>query len=115
ADVAMAVGVEKMTDQTAADRLDAATGLTDREFEGAQGTAPAAVGGLLMRRYMHEYGVALEAFEGFGINAHANGARNPNAMFRSPLKPGAFARAPMVADPVTLFDMAPDADGAAAL
>ena len=34
-------------------------------------------------------------------------------MFRNILKPGAFAKASMVADPVNLFDGAPDADGAA--
>jgi acetyl-CoA C-acetyltransferase len=37
------------------------------------------------------------------------------AMFRNQIKPGRFAGAPMVADPVNLFDSAPDADGAAAL
>jgi acetyl-CoA C-acetyltransferase len=36
-------------------------------------------------------------------------------MFRNTLKPGAFAKAGMVADPVSLFDGAPDADGAAAI
>ena len=36
-------------------------------------------------------------------------------MYRNALKPGAFSQAPMVADPVNLFDSAPDADGAAAL
>ena len=36
-------------------------------------------------------------------------------MFRRPLRPGAFVKAPMLADPVSLFDSAPDADGAAAL
>ena len=115
AGLVMVVGVEKMTDLTTPYRLDAETALTDREFEGEQGVTPAAVGGLLMRRYMHEYGAPLEAFEGFSVNAHANAEHNPHAMFRSRLKPGAFAAAPMVADPVTLFDIAPAGDGAAAL
>jgi acetyl-CoA C-acetyltransferase len=70
---------------------------------------------LLMRRYMYEYGVTLEQFEGFSVNAHANGALNPLAMYRNKLRPGAFAKAPVVADPVNLFDSAPEGDGAAAL
>mgnify|MGYP005839405873 FL=1 len=115
ADLALVVGVEKLTDQTADARLDAETGLTDREFEGAQGMIPAAVAGLLMRRYLHECGVERAAFEGFSANAHANGAMNPNAVLRNALRPGSLAHAPMVADPVTLFDMAPGGDGAAAL
>jgi acetyl-CoA C-acetyltransferase len=68
-----------------------------------------------MRRYMHEYNLTLDAFEGFSINAHANGGRSEQAMYRNSIKPGRFASAPMVAEPVSLFDMAPDADGAAAV
>src|SRR5690606_31964094 len=49
------------------------------------------------------------------INAHANGAKSEYAMFRNIIKPGRFASAPLVSDPVNLFDGAPDADGAAAL
>jgi acetyl-CoA C-acetyltransferase len=68
-----------------------------------------------MRRYMTEHKLDLSAFEGFSINAHANGKRNPYAMFRNTLKSGAFAKAAMISDPVSLFDGAPDADGAAAV
>lgn len=114
-DRAMVVGVEQITDQTQEARQEAMLGLTDREFEGAQGVIPAALGGLMMRRYLHEYGVTVADFEGFSVNAHANGARNPNAMYRNLLKPGRFAKAPMVADPVNLFDIAPEGDGAAAV
>jgi acetyl-CoA C-acetyltransferase len=85
----------------------------DADFEAAHGVTIAAQAALIMRRYMYEYSVDLSAFEGFSINAHANGKSNNNAMFRNTLKPGAFAKASMVADPVNLFDGAPDADGAA--
>ena len=85
---------------------------TTKSIHGA--TLP-ALAALLMRRYMHEYGVELSAFENFSINAHANGGKNENAMYRNKIKPGAFAKAPMIADPVSLFDSAPDADGAAAV
>jgi acetyl-CoA C-acetyltransferase len=70
---------------------------------------------LLMRRYMHEYALDLSHFEGFSINAHANGNKNPLAMYRNLIKPGRYASAPMVAEPVNLFDSAPDGDGAAAV
>jgi acetyl-CoA C-acetyltransferase len=64
---------------------------------------------------MHEYGVDLAQFEGFSVNAHTNGSLNPFAMYRNKLRPGAFAKAPVVADPVNLFDSAPEGDGAAAV
>ncbi len=37
-------------------------------------------------------------FAGFSVNAHANGADNPLAMFRNRLKAERFAAAPPVAD-----------------
>lgn len=114
-EVAMVLGVEKVTDVTGSGRLAALSTNLDADYEGAQGVTPASLAALLMRRYMHEYGAELSDFAGFSMNAHANGARNPNAMFRSPLRPGAFERAPAVTPPVSLFDAAPDGDGAAAV
>jgi len=62
---------------------------------------------------MHEYGLQLADFANFSVNAHANGMKNVNAMFRNQIKADRFASAPIVADPVNLFDAAPEADGAA--
>ncbi len=109
------LGIEKMTDVVGMARGAALTTLLDADFEAVQGATPIAMAGLLMRRYMHVYGVGLEQFEGFSVNAHANGSSNPNAMFRNKLKTGFFTKAPIIADPVNLFDKAPEADGAAAV
>lgn len=114
-DTALVVGVEKSTDTIGAARVSARNTSLDADFESIHGATLTALAALLMRRYMHEYGLELSAFEGFSINAHANGAKNANAMFRNLIKPGGFARAPMIAEPVSLFDSAPDADGAAAV
>jgi acetyl-CoA C-acetyltransferase len=114
-DTALIVGVEKSTDTLAAAHVRARNTSLDADYEAAHGTTLPALAALLMRRYMYEYGVELEAFEGFSINAHANARTNEYAMFRNALRAGAFAKAGMVADPVTLFDGAPDADGAAAV
>jgi acetyl-CoA C-acetyltransferase len=110
---ALVMGVEKSTDMIGASRIRARGVTLDADYEAVHGLTLTAGAALLMRRYMHEYGVDLSAFENFSINAHLNASTNPNAMFRSKLKPGAFAKAPMVAEPVSLFDSAPDADGAA--
>lgn len=112
-DSVLVLGVEKSSDSLAGSRVAARNVALDADFEAAHGVTIASQAALLMRRYMYEHGVALDAFEGFSINAHSNGKVNPNAMFRNTLKPGAFAKASMVADPVNLFDVAPDADGAA--
>lgn len=111
----LVVGVEKMTDAIGAPRNSALATTLDSDYEAAMGATPIALAALIMRRYMYEYGISLEQFEGFSINAHANGSKNPDAMYRNLIKPGRFVNAPMVADPVNLFDGAPDGDGAAAI
>ncbi|NDJ84753.1 MAG: thiolase domain-containing protein [Chloroflexi bacterium] len=115
AQTVVVVGVEKTTDCLGPERVSALATLLDAEYEAVHGITPTAVAGLLMRRYMHAYGLEMDDFEGFSINAHQNGSQNPKAMFRNQIKPGRFAAAPMVADPVNLFDVAPEADGAAAV
>jgi acetyl-CoA C-acetyltransferase len=64
---------------------------------------------------MHEYGVGREVFAGFPVAAHANGALNPKAMFRSPITKETYNKAGLVSDPLNMFDIAPTADGAAAV
>jgi acetyl-CoA C-acetyltransferase len=107
-DVALVLGVEKFTDQ-----IGSVTG--DSDYEAVQGLTPTAQAAMLMRRYMHEFGVAHEVFAGFALTAHANGASNPNAMFRKAITPDAYHSAGVVSDPLNLFDVAPSADGAAAM
>ncbi|MBI4771589.1 MAG: hypothetical protein HY784_14555, partial [Chloroflexi bacterium] len=92
--VAAVVGVEKMTDKVGPGVEAAVASAADSDWEGAQGLTGAGLAALLMRRYMHEFGVGHADFAGFSVNAHANAKTNPNAMFRNPLKPEAFAMAP---------------------
>src|SRR5262245_12143210 len=114
-DVALVVGVEKFTDQVGAG-VDAALATAgDSDFESIQGMTPSAQAALLMKRYMHEYNVPKDGFAGFALTAHANGVANKAAMFRKAIKPETYAKAEMVSDPLNMFDMAPNADGAAAL
>jgi acetyl-CoA C-acetyltransferase len=114
-DVALAVGVEKFTD-TVGPGVDAALATTsDSDFEAVQGMTPAAQAALLMKRYMHEHQVPPDGFAGFAFTAHANGAGNPCAMFRKAIKAETYASAETVSDPINMFDMAPNADGAAAV
>ncbi len=115
AETVLVVGVEKATDRQGSERGVALSTVLDADYEAGQGATPAAMAALLMRRYMYEFGVELAQFEPFSINAHANGALNPFAMYRNRLREGAFGKAPMVAPPVSLFDGAPEGDGAAAL
>jgi len=112
---ALVVGVEKLTDKVGSSVEAALATSTDSDFEAAQGLTPNAQAALLMRRYMHEYGAPREAFAGFPVTAHANGARNKHAMFRSPISADTYNKSGAVAAPLNMFDVAPAADGAAAV
>jgi acetyl-CoA C-acetyltransferase len=114
-ETALVVGVEKMTDKVGSPVTAVLASSLDADFEAMHGLTQAGAAALMMRRYMHEYGVSLDDFAGFSVNAHANGANNPLAMFRNRLKAERFAAAPQVATPVSLFDAAPAGDGAAAV
>lgn len=114
ADIALVVGVEKFTDQvgTTVDAALASAG--DSDFEAVHGLTLTAQAALLMARYLSQYEVPREAFAGFALIAHANGAGNPNAMYRKAISAEAYQRAGIVSEPLNLFDVAPNADGAAA-
>lgn len=114
-DVALVVGVEKFTDKIGPDVDSALATTSDSDFEAVQGMTTTAQAALLMRRYMHEFAVPENGFAGFAITAHANGAGNPCAMFRKAIKAEAYAKAEVVSDPLNMFDIAPNADGAAAV
>jgi acetyl-CoA C-acetyltransferase len=111
-DTALVVGVEKFTDQVGAGVEEALATAADSDFESVQGMTTTAQAELIAKRYMHEYDVPVDGFAGFAVTAHANGANNPNAMFRKAIKPETYARA---GEPLNMFDAAPNADGAAAL
>ena len=114
-DAALVVGVEKFTDVIGAESESMIAHMLDADYEAAEGLTPLSLAGLLFHRYLHEYGVDHKAFAGFPEVAHANGASNPYAMFQKSMRPGAYQKAAESAEVLNLFDVAPYADGAAAV
>jgi acetyl-CoA C-acetyltransferase len=114
-DVALVVGVEKLTDMVGAEVEAAFATGTDADYEAIQGLTPTAQAALLARRYMHEFNVPPDGLAGFPLTAHANAVGNKNAMFRKAISLEAYQKAEPVSDPLNLYDVAPNADGAAAL
>jgi len=56
-DVALVVGVEKMTDQVGAGVEEALATAADSDYESVQGLTPTAQAAMLMQRYIYEYNV----------------------------------------------------------
>lgn len=115
AEVAIAVGVEKLTEQASRCTTNALSMAADADYEGAMGLSFVSINALLMQRYMYEYRVDKNDFAPFTVNAHSNGTHNPNAMFRRAITAEQYAQAKMISDPINLLDSSPIADGAAAV
>lgn len=114
-DVVIAVGVEKMTDNVGNKLTAALAGAADADYEVIHGVSFVALNALLMQRYLYEYKLDRADFADFAINAHANGAYNNRAMFQNRISKTDFMKAHIIADPITLLDASPMADGAAAV
>ncbi|NOX35908.1 MAG: thiolase domain-containing protein [Calditrichaeota bacterium] len=115
AEVALAVGVEKLTETSTHKTTDGLASAADADYETAMGISFVALNALLMRRYMYEYRYHKSDFSAFIEIAHRNAVHNPNAMFRHLVNRDQYERAKMVADPVNLLDSSPIADGASAV
>jgi acetyl-CoA C-acetyltransferase len=114
-DVALVVGVEKFTDRIGPQVEAAVATAGDSDFEAVQGLTPTSQAAMLMRRYQHDHDVPPHGFAGFALTAHRNGVGNPHAMFRRAIDPETYARAPLLSEPLNQYDIAPSADGAAAI
>ena len=115
ADFVVVAGVEKMTDRPGEQVTAALAMASDGDFEAQNGLSFVALNALLMRRYMHEFGVSHRDFAPFAINAHKNAIGNPYALFPHAVTVEDFCAAKMIADPVNLLDSSPVCDGAAAV
>ena len=114
-DIVAVCGVEKLT---ATDPRITTRGLAmaaDYDEEASHGVSFVALNAMIMRRYLYEYSLIPEDLAYFPINAHHNGARNPNAMFQKAVDMRTYRRSPVVADPIRVLDASPICDGAAAL
>ena len=114
-DVALVIGVEKATDVLDSDIDSLSVRTLDSDYEAAEGLTPIGQAALLMQRYIYENQVDRAALAAFPMLAHANAVNNPHAMYRKPLALETYLKAGMLAEPFNLYDIAPLADGAAAV
>jgi acetyl-CoA C-acetyltransferase len=114
-DIVIVAGVEKMTDTVGKDTTAGLATAADAEYEALHGVSFVGLNALLMQRYMYEYDLPLDAFAGFSLNAHRNGANNPNAMFQEAIDLDDYLKAPLIATPINMMDSSPVCDGAAAV
>ncbi|MFE4250295.1 acetyl-CoA acetyltransferase [Streptomyces sp. NPDC056910] len=85
------------------------------QFEVPYGHSLIAKYAMAARRHMHEYGTTLEQLAEVAVQARANAALNPEAMFRDPVTVDDVLDGPMIADPFTKLHCCIRSDGGAAV
>lgn len=112
ADLAIALGVEKMSDGLATPALAKAL---DAEKEVKAGANLISKNADLMRMYAKKYNMPEDGLVNFAVNAHANAVHNPNARFQKAITRDDVLNSRFVYPPIRLMDCSPVCDGAAAV
>ena len=112
ADLAVAVGVEKMSQHAPTPALAKAL---DAQTEVPDGATLISKNAELMQQYLQTYKVPADGLAHFSVNAHANALTNPNALFHKPITANDVMASRLISPPIRLFDCSPICDGAAAV
>jgi acetyl-CoA acetyltransferase len=113
--VALAGGVEKMTDVSGLKQKYWLGVSGDTEYERLAGTTFAGLYALIAHRHMHEFGTTREHLSGVAVKNHKNGAQNPKAQFQREITLEQAVKSPVVAYPLNLFDCCSTTDGASSV
>ena len=116
ADIAIAVGMEKLKDTGFCGLSPTNYGTLTPQI-GPSGSAPGNFA-QLASAYRAKHGVSAEdlkrAIAHVSVKSHANGAKNPKAHLQKEVTEEQVLNAPMIAEPLGLFDCCGVSDGAAA-
>ncbi|MEJ2868190.1 thiolase family protein [Actinomycetospora sp. OC33-EN08] len=109
-DVALVIGVEKMTDRVAGGvRPDPG------DLDAAVGYVMAAGHAMSARRYMADHGATRDQIAAVAVKNHAHSVHNPYAQYQKPIDLQQVLDARPIAEPLGLLDCSPISDGAAAV
>ncbi len=116
-DIAVAIGVEKMTHPDKNRAFDALGTAIDVTAPVSEGDTRASIFMDLYaaqaRKYMQTSGAPIEAFAEAAVQAHTAGTLNPKAQYRTPYTKAEVLESRLINDPLTLLMCSPIGDGAA--
>ena len=115
AELALAVGVEKLFCGDTPTSLKALSTSTDVGLEGQMGMLFAGIYAMRLRGYMAKYGITREQLAAVAAKNHLHGSLNPHSQYRKPYTIEEILASRTIADPITLLMTCPLGDGAAAL
>ena len=112
ADLAIAVGAEKMSEGVATPALSKAL---DAMRDVPDGATMISKNADLKRMYLDRYNVPEEGLVNFPVVAHDNARSNPFALYKKTISPSEVQSSRVIHAPLHLFECSPICDGAAAV
>lgn len=114
-DVALAVGVEKMTQADTPTVTAALNCAMDNKSDGVSGLTFPGLFGLAWQVHAQRYGTDRSHVSAVVKKNKRNGLKNPLAQLGADLGDDEIIQSPLICDPLRLFDCCPISDGAAAV
>lgn len=112
-DTVLVVGVEKMTDVSAARATEILAGAASLSEE--YGSTFPGLYAMLAQAHMRELGTTREHLSAVSVKNHRHALRNPHAQYRKEITMEMASNSTLIANPLRLFDCSPLSDGAAAV
>ncbi len=113
--IALVIGVEKMTDVLGDEATTILGAAGDYEWEVFHGATFPALYAIIAKRHMHQFGTTEEQLAAISVKNHANGSKNKYAHFQNLITIDAVLNSTIIASPLKLLDCSPISDGAAAV
>ena len=114
-DTAVAIGIEKITENTGTKAAQTQDLMLNYEYETMAGMTIPSGAALLARRYMVEYGLERDVLDCMSLNAYNQACGNPDAFYHIRLDQDKLKKQGLSNSPLGMYDCAALADGAAAL
>ncbi len=114
-DTAVALGIEKITENTGTKAAQTQDLMLNYEYETMAGMTIPSGAALLARRYMVEYGLERDVLDCMSLNAYNQACGNPDAFYHIRLDQDKLKKQGLSNSPLGMYDCAALADGAAAL
>ncbi len=115
ANLVLVVGGEKMTHVPGPFVTSTVASLTHETAEKIYGVTLPSFAAMLTRLYLKQYRYSMEDVTRVAVKNHRNGVKNPYAHFQKEITLEKALTAPIIADPLRLYDCCPVSDGAAAI
>ena len=114
-DIVVVGGAEKMTDVGDNESNEIQSSAADEQWEVTFGATFPSLHAMIARRHMHDFGTTREQIAQVAVKNHKHGSWNPKAQYQKEISLDTVLKAPLVSDPLGMFDCAPNSDGAAAV